>query len=288
MRRFIAMKTLLPAALCLFAGTAYAAVSWSSISERIRTQGVVIPAASTFTAVGVRPDIRLVAQAVAAIDHLPPANVTIERNEHGDETALVGTKVLIVDSRHEIVTVHDPRLNDHLGQSSVSDQELIDRSRPLVAALGIVEGEVEFEVHGLGATGMRRGDTQQISGRLATKVYCNRKIDGLAVPGDRVVITYSLDGSLTRLIAHWRRVDAVAPMPTTNVELVRELALRRVEAEAQVRNIVTSPSGPVEVQTFYDIVNVDGATRLLLRGAIRIPVVAPNDQYRMTELPFDL
>lgn len=88
----------------------------------------------------------------------------------------------------------------------VDTAELVEHARELMALVGADPGEMEIESGLLKAFGGEIGAPSVVRD-VAHKVHVLRRIEGIPVHGDYVVITFALNGGFAKMLGTWRPID---------------------------------------------------------------------------------
>jgi hypothetical protein len=166
----------------------------------------------------------------------------------GNEVKLIEDGPFIISDSEVMEIKHNPENNftiyrDYRGYDipftkELNDDTLINTSRSILKVMGASDSEMDVQARYLTEWAREvdpaRGEVIEASyypivhNRLARKVFINRRLNGVDVLGDQVVVTFALDGTLRKIYGMWRTVDwNNSKLDTTMTKLqVQERAFR--------------------------------------------------------------
>jgi hypothetical protein len=161
---------------------------------------------------------------------------------------------------------------------------LIAKSRPVLEALGATSDETKIVIRSFMAKDRENGGAPGQAREIARKVMVTREIAGIPVEGERIILSYSLDGSLRKVSGVWHPIDfdkSRFSTESTDTQIT-EGALKRIEDESLKSRLGISGAGKVKIRTV--LVPIDGGagrTILVPQGRVDVPVTGPQGAMTM-------
>lgn len=218
-----------------------------------------------------------------------PTHWTRKSQDGGDEVAEGDGRSLVVNRLTAAVRMRDERGYDAASKSRAADAALVASARSVVSALGAGADETKYQVNSLMRQD-REDDQVAQAQEVARKVIVTREIAGIPVESDRVVLSYSTDGSLRKVLGHWHQInfDASALSTSLSDSAVSDRALQRIQDEAAKTKLGVASDGDVRVRTVFVPVEVSpGEFKLVAQGRVEVPTVGPGGTPQ-TVLDFDM
>lgn len=93
-----------------------------------------------------------------------------------------------------------------LGPAVTADR-LIAKATTVVESFGLLKDETELSLHNLMEAHQSVSSVEGTTREVASKVVIVRRLGGIPVAGDRIVLTYAIDGTLVKVIGRWEPID---------------------------------------------------------------------------------
>jgi hypothetical protein len=197
----------------------------------------------------------------------------------GNEVAEANGRTLSVNRRTGLIRMRDLRGYESSSPTRASDNQLLARSRPILAALGATADQTQFAVRSL-MVGSRDGDGTPVTDReMARKVMVTRAIAGIPVEADHIVLSYSLDGSLRKILGRWHQIDFDRSRFSTVLSDAEtfEHAMQKLETESIQTNLSIARDGVARVRTVLVLAeNTDEYVTFEPAGRVEVPTVGPG------------
>ena len=122
--------------------------------------------------------------------------------------------------------------------------------------------------------------------RLATKVFFFRRLGGVPVIGNKIAVSYALDGSLRKVLGRWHPLHLEKGSIRSDLSLPRfiEKAADEILELQRTTNLRIVPNTAITLSTAYVVREYEpGLYTLDLKGIISYSVRTPNDLSRVSQ-----
>lgn len=177
----------------------------------------------------------------------------------------------------------------------LAPEEWLERSTPLLEALGVDVNEGRYRVVELGteATIDEEGDKEDVEGNVelvAFKMFLQRGLNDIPVPANRAVVSFATDGHLRKVLGTWNCIvadESVFEVDADLDEVLDRMAMGVAETITEYELEVRME--PMPAWTFYDLDDLGGGQfRARLRGQVMVSVDNPEGDVKPVILDVDL
>jgi hypothetical protein len=202
----------------------------------------------------------------------------------------VGAKLIEVDRSRGAILIDDERGYDTAVSADIGEEDLTTRAKEILASLGVANEEPALAIRTLVAEEKPMGGPATEKANLAYKVFVKRIVAGLPVRGEKLVLSYALDGSLRKVAGRWRTLDLDKSRMRLDSSLrdIGELALARVEKAALDNDLGLAAEGELRVLTAFRSESIgNGRFSLKPVGRVFVPITGPGGTM-FSEFDFEL
>lgn len=271
---------------------AFAQTVTPAMAERVDSSGVVLCPNVAPRASQARLDLDALAAAVSDDDGIRAAPRDEFSVPTGHRGVRVGTKRISTNEERGLVLVRDDRGYDvPVGPPRINRATMQERAATVLASIGVLPDETEWYSRELESRSMVEGGLPSDPEFMAYKLFVYRKLAGIPVRGDKLVLSFAGDGSLRKILGSWRAIDLDHSQLATKLsrEEVAARGIGRLNAAGSQKHLDLRQDTPVVVMTQvvpYELTPGRWAAKLV--GTVRVLVAGPEGMYRWSEYDFDL
>jgi hypothetical protein len=168
------------------------------------------------------------------------------------------------------------------------DDLVIAQAQALLGPMGVRDAEIgSMVVHTLVGQAADETGVDPTPIALARKVFVYRKVGGISVKADRLVITFAVDGTFRKMLGRWHPVDYKASYLSSTLTPAQfvEAALDMLVA----KNVSTQSDLPIRLFTDYVPLEASpGVFVLDLKGVAMVSLHGPNGTQLWDRYDFDI